>query len=153
MSLEEYWAKRDFNRTLEPRGEVKTEDGKRFVVQEHHARSLHWDLRLERDGVLKSWAVPKGLPEVKGVRRLAVQTEDHPVEYADFSGIIHQGEYGGGEVAIWDSGDYEAEKWREDGIIVHFNGGRIKGRFCLIRLKGQRKNWLLFRCDGYEGKS
>ena len=104
VSLEEYWSKRDFDRTPEPRGEVADGDGRRFVIQEHHASSLHWDLRLERDGVLRSWAVPKGVPEERGVRRLAVQTEDHPIEYAGFEGKIPQGEYGGGTRVIWDGG-------------------------------------------------
>ena len=151
MSLEEYWAKRDFSRTPEPRGEVKKTDGNIFVVQEHHASSLHWDLRLERDGVLKSWAVPKGPPEARGVRRLAVRTEDHPVEYADFEGTIPQGEYGGGPISIWDRGEYETEKWREDEIIVHLRGERLKGRYCMIMFRGQPGNWLLFRCEGDEG--
>jgi bifunctional non-homologous end joining protein LigD len=147
VSLEEYWAKRDFTKTSEPRGEVKSTEGDLFVVQEHHARNLHWDLRLQRDGVLKSWAVPKGPPEERGVRRLAVQTEDHPVEYARFEGIIPQGEYGGGTISTWDMGEYETEKWREGEIIMHLRGGRLKGRFCMIEMKGQTGNWLLFRCD------
>jgi bifunctional non-homologous end joining protein LigD len=147
VSLEEYWAKRDFNRTPEPLGGVGSSGGNIFVVQEHHASSLHWDLRLERDGVLKSWAVPKGPPELKGVRRLAVQTEDHPLEYAGFEGEIPQGEYGGGTVSIWDRGEYETEKWREGEIIIHLEGGRLKGRYCMIELRGQSGNWLLFRCD------
>ena len=153
MSLEEYWAKRDFTRTPEPRGIIEPGAGGRFVVQEHHASTLHWDLRLERDGVLKSWAVPKGPPEQRGVRRLAVQTEDHPVAYINFQGVIPEGEYGGGTVSIWDRGECDAEKWRDGEIIVHLMGGRLEGRYCLIRLKRQPRNWLLFRCDRDEGES
>jgi bifunctional non-homologous end joining protein LigD len=152
VSLEEYCAKRDFSRTPEPRGGVGSSGGNTFVVQEHHASSLHWDLRLERDGVLKSWAVPKGPPETGGVRRLAVQTEDHPLEYAGFEGEIPQGEYGGGTVSVWDRGEYEAEKWRKGEIIVRLVGGRLKGRYCMIELRGQPGNWLLFRCDRDEGE-
>ena len=146
MSLEEYWAKRDFTRTIEPRGEVVSTVGDLFVVQEHHASRLHWDLRLERDGVLKSWAIPKGPPEERGIRRLAVQTEDHPVEYADFKGSILEGEYGGGTILLWDIGTYETEKWREDEIIVRLRGSKLVDRYCMISLKGQLGNWLLFRC-------
>jgi len=153
VSLEEYWAKRDFTKTPEPRGEVETGEGKRFVIQEHHASSLHWDLRLERDDVLKSWAVPKGPPEQKGVRRLAVQTEDHPIAYLGFEGVIPEGEYGGGTISIWDRGEYEEEKWWEGEVIVHLRGERLRGRHCLIRLKGQPRNWLLFRCRRDEGES
>jgi bifunctional non-homologous end joining protein LigD len=117
-----------------------------FVIQEHHASRLHWDLRLERDGVLKSWAVPKGPPEERGIRRLAVQTEDHPVEYADFQGSIPEGEYGGGTISLWDRGTYETEKWREGEIIVRLRGSKLVDRYCMISLKGQSGNWLLFRC-------
>lgn len=153
MSLVKYWEKRDFRRTPEPRGGIREERGNTFVVQEHKASTHHWDLRIEREGVLKSWAVPKGPPEVGGVRRLAVQTEDHPVEYAEFEGVIPQGEYGGGTVAIWDVGEYEVEKWQDAEIIVHLRGGRLEGRYCMIRLKGQPRNWLLFRCRRDEGES
>lgn len=152
MSLKEYWAKRDFTRTPEPRGEVEKGADRGFVVQEHHASTLHWDLRLERDGVLKSWAIPKGPPEETGVRRLAVQTEDHPIAYIDFEGVIPEGEYGGGTVGLWDHGEYYAEKWLDDEVMVHLRGRRLEGRYCLIRLKGQPRNWLLFRCGGDEGE-
>ena len=150
MSLEEYWIKRDFSKTPEPRGKVKEEKGDLFVIQEHHASSLHWDLRLERDGVLKSWAVPKGVPEERGIRRLAIQTEDHPVEYAGFQGTIPEGEYGGGVITTWDEGRYTTEKWLEEEIIMLLQGERVTGRYCMIGLKGQRGNWLLFRCGADE---
>ncbi|WP_461665696.1 ATP-dependent DNA ligase [Gordonia sputi] len=111
-----------------------------FVIQEHHARRLHYDFRLERDGVLVSWAVPKNLPTDPGQNRLAVHTEDHPLDYADFSGDIPGGEYGAGHVEIWDHGTYETEKWRESEIIVRLHGERIQGRYALI--KTGDKNWL-----------
>jgi len=152
VSLEEYWSKRNFKKTPEPQGEVQPEAGKRFVVQEHHASSLHWDLRLVRDGVLKSWAFPKGPPEERGIRRLAVQTEDHPIDYIGFEGVIPEGEYGGGTISIWDRGDYEEEKWWEGEVIVRLKGDRLRGRYCLIRLKGQPKNWLMFRCGRDDGE-
>ncbi|MCW2523346.1 MAG: polymerase LigD, ligase domain protein, partial [Frankiales bacterium] len=119
--------------------------GGSFVIQEHHARALHWDFRLERDGVLVSWAVPKGLPVDPGVNRLAVQTEDHPLEYADFGGQIPAGEYGGGHVAIWDRGDYQLEKWTEREVKFVLSGSRISGRYVLIHTNG--KNWILHRMD------
>src|SRR5438445_2693866 len=104
------------------------------MVQEHDASRLHWDLRLERDGVLKSWAVPKGPPTESGSNRLAVPTEDHPLEYASFSGTITAGEYGGGEVSIWDAGHYATEKWDDRHIIVTFDGRRLVGRYALFPL-------------------
>jgi bifunctional non-homologous end joining protein LigD len=116
-----------------------------FVVQEHHARALHWDFRLERDGVLVSWAVPKGLPEDPKRNRLAVQTEDHPLDYADFEGEIPAGEYGGGQVTIWDRGAYECEEWTDDEIKVVLHGSRAQGRYVLIHTGG--KNWLLHKMD------
>ncbi|KRC61850.1 ATP-dependent DNA ligase [Agromyces sp. Root81] len=124
----------------------------RFVIQEHHARRLHFDLRLERDGVLKSWAVPKGVPETSGANHLAVQTEDHPMDYAAFEGTIPKGEYGAGAMTIWDSGTYATEKWREDEIIVDVDGqpgGPLGGpvRLALIRTDGhgEKSSWLLHR--------
>src|ERR1700722_376579 len=108
--LSAYRAKRDPEKTPEPMGidrrppEGSQPEGPLFVIQEHHARSLHWDFRLERDGVLVSWAVPKGLPESPSTNHLAVHTEDHPLDYADFAGDIPKGEYGGGQVTIWDHG-------------------------------------------------
>lgn len=124
----------------------------RFVIQEHHARRLHFDLRLERDGVLKSWAVPKGVPDDAGTNHLAVQTEDHPMEYATFEGTIPAGEYGAGSMTIWDSGTYETEKWRDDEVIVDLDGrpgGPLAGRvrLALIRTEGsgEKSNWLLHR--------
>jgi bifunctional non-homologous end joining protein LigD len=152
VSLEEYWAKRDFSGTPEPRGSVLSTRGKAFVIQEHNASSLHWDLRMEKDGVLKSWAVPKGPPEERSIRRLAVQTEDHPVEYAGFKGSIPEGEYGGGTISTWDRGVFETEKWREGEIIVHLQGERLKGRYCLIGLSDKPSNWLLFKCGKDEGE-
>lgn len=113
----------------------------KFVIQEHHAHRLHWDLRLERDGVLVSWAVPKGVPTSPSQNHLAVHTEDHPLEYLTFHGSIPKGEYGGGEMTIWDTGSYETEKWREDEVIVTLHGERVEARFALIRTGG--KNWLM----------
>ncbi|OZF49991.1 ATP-dependent DNA ligase [Rhodococcus sp. 14-1411-2a] len=122
--------------TTEPQGNNDT-----FVIQEHHARRLHYDFRLEHDGVLVSWAVPKNIPVDPKQNRLAVHTEDHPLEYATFSGRIPKGEYGGGDVTIWDSGTYELEKWRDDEVIVVLHGQKARGRFALIRTKGSQ--WLM----------
>jgi len=146
MSLEEYWSKRNFKKTSEPRGKAHEKMGNIYVVQKHQASHLHYDLRLERDGVLKSWAVPKEPPTKKGLKRLAIQTEDHPIEYANFEGVIPQGEYGAGTVEIWDGGTYDPEKWTEDEIIIHINGGKLAGRYCLIEFRKQENAWLFFKC-------
>jgi len=145
MSLGEYWKKRDFKKTVEPKEKVHDNKGSIYVIQKHHASRLHYDLRLERDGVLKSWAVPKEPPSEKGLKRLAVQTDDHPIEYGNFEGIIPEGEYGAGAVEIWDKGNYEVEKWSEDEIIVHINGVKLSGRYCLIRFKKEEESWLFFK--------
>ena len=116
---------------------------KRFVIQEHHARSLHWDLRLERDGVLASWALPKGLPESPQQNHLAVHTEDHPLEYATFEGEIPKGEYGGGQMTIWDRGTYEAEKWTDTEVKFVLHGTKASGDFVLFQTKD--RNWMIHR--------
>ncbi|MGK2318812.1 ATP-dependent DNA ligase [Gordonia rhizosphera] len=149
VSLGEYRRKRDAATTREPFGDeahrerTEAQTGSSapiFVIQEHHARRLHYDFRLERDGVLVSWAVPKNLPDDPTQNRLAVHTEDHPMDYADFEGDIPAGEYGGGHVEIWDRGTYETEKWRDNEVIVRLHGDRIQGRYALI--KTGDKNWL-----------
>ncbi|MCW2507733.1 MAG: polymerase LigD, ligase domain protein, partial [Modestobacter sp.] len=142
--LATYRAKRDPARTAEPvppPGQpLPAGDDDTFVVHEHHTprgrtgERVHWDLRLERDGVLRSWAVPKGPPTEPGLNRLAVPTEDHPLEYAAFSGTIAAGEYGGGQVSIWDAGRYATEKWADDHVTVSFDGRRLTGRYVLFRL-------------------
>ena len=141
--LAEYRAKRDAARTSEPVPEaapVPRPGGRSFVIQEHHARRWHHDFRLERDGVLVSWALPKGEPTDPKRNHLAVQTEDHPLEYGTFEGTIPKGEYGAGEVQIWDSGLYELEKWRDDEVIVTLDGRRGTRRIALIRTGGDQ--WL-----------
>jgi DNA ligase D-like protein (predicted 3'-phosphoesterase) len=117
-----------------------------FVVQKHHARTLHYDFRLEKDGVLKSWAVPKGVPETVGPRRLAVQVPDHALEYGSFEGTIPEGHYGAGTVEIWDEGTYDLLEWSDQSIKFTLHGHRLRGTYSLIRFprKGPR-DWLLFR--------
>ena len=141
-----YRAKRDFDATPEPApAEAPDEAGQRYVVQEHHARALHWDLRLEHEGTLASWAVPKGIPPDPKRNHLAVRTEDHPLEYLEFHGDIPAGEYGAGTMKIWDRGTYELHKWREDEVMVTFHGERLEGRYVLFRTDG--KNWMIHRMD------
>ncbi|HEX2411394.1 MAG TPA: non-homologous end-joining DNA ligase [Solirubrobacteraceae bacterium] len=146
-NLDSYRRKRDFSATPEPSGGSESADERtlRFVVQEHHARSLHWDLRLEHDGVLASWAVPKGIPPDPRRNHLAVRTEDHPLEYLDFHGEIPEGEYGAGTMKIWDRGTYEEHKFREDEVMVTFYGERLEGRYVLFRTGGS--NWMIHRMD------
>ena len=147
--LTKYRSMRDASKTPEPVPSTKPAagQGNTFVIQEHHARRLHYDFRLERDGVLVSWAVPKNLPETTAVNHLAVHTEDHPLEYGSFEGTIPKGEYGGGKVVIWDSGTYDTEKFNvapEKGeVIVTLHGQRISGRYALIQTNGDQ--WLAHR--------
>ena len=144
--LETYRAKRRFATTPEPAGDAAPgAEGGRFVVQEHHARSLHWDLRLEHDGALASWAVPRGIPPDPARNHLAVRTEDHPLEYLDFHGEIPAGEYGAGTMTIWDRGTYELHKFRADEVMVTFHGERLRGRHVLFRTRG--KDWMIHRMD------
>jgi bifunctional non-homologous end joining protein LigD len=121
--------------------------GGRFVVHEHHARRLHWDLRLERDGVLASWAIPNGIPEHPDHNHKAVHVEDHPLEYIDFAGEIPQGSYGAGEVTIWDSGTYSCEKWEPRKVVAAFDGRRLRGRYALFQVGRQEKDWMIHRMD------
>ncbi|MFQ6096000.1 MAG: DNA polymerase ligase N-terminal domain-containing protein [Candidatus Bathyarchaeia archaeon] len=134
---------------ISPEPQAKLEEGKKrriYVVQRHDASHLHYDLRLEMDGVLKSWAVPKTPPEKRGIKRLAIEVEDHPIEYADFEGVIPEGMYGAGTVTIWDRGEYDLLERSEDKIIFNLNGRRLRGIYCLIKFKrlGQN-NWLFFK--------
>ena len=115
-----------------------------YVVHKHQATHLHWDLRLEMGGTLKSWAVPKEPPTEKGVKRLAVQVEDHPLDYATFQGTIPKGEYGAGNVEIWDSGTYKLLDKKPNKIIFEIKGKRLMGTYCLLRFK-EDKNWLFFK--------
>ncbi len=147
-NLDRYRAKRDFTSTPEPAGDPAPsadERTPRFVVQEHHARSLHWDLRLEHEGALASWAVPKGIPPDPRKNHLAVRTEDHPLEYLEFHGQIPEGEYGAGTMRIWDRGTYELHKFRADEVMITLHGERVQGRYVLFRTGG--KNWMIHRMD------
>jgi bifunctional non-homologous end joining protein LigD len=154
--LSTYERMRDRKATPEPFGARKRRPRKgqpRFVVQEHHATALHWDFRLERDGVLVSWAVPKGLPVDPKTNHLAVHTEDHPLDYYDFEGEIPKGEYGGGKVMLWDRGTYDVEEWEDRKVKVVLHGERVSGEYVLFQTKG--KNWMMHRVDppqdpGYE---
>ncbi|MFC4588700.1 DNA polymerase ligase N-terminal domain-containing protein [Sphaerisporangium corydalis] len=146
--LDAYRSKRDAARTPEPvpePGSLPTGHDDTFVIQEHHARRLHWDLRLERDGVLASWAIPKGIPMDPKTNHLAVHTEDHPIEYATFEGEIAKGEYGGGLMLIWDRGTYETEKWSDREVMVVMRGSRFSGKYVLFRTDG--KSWMIHRMD------
>jgi bifunctional non-homologous end joining protein LigD len=156
--LSSYRSKRDFAATSEPAGEMAGEAGEagaaagdhRFVIQEHHATRLHWDLRLEHDGVLASWAIPNGVPPDPSDNRLAVRTEDHPLEYLEFHGVIPKGEYGAGMMTIWDHGTYELHKWEDKKVEVTFHGERIGGRYGLFSIgrDGDSANdWMIHRMD------
>jgi bifunctional non-homologous end joining protein LigD len=148
--LSEYRRRRDFAKTPEPSGEKAAGEAHgqgRFVVQEHDATNLHWDLRLEHEGVALSWALPRGIPQrpEREANRLAVRTEDHPLRYIDFEGEIPRGEYGAGRMSIWDRGTYEAEKLSNREVIATFAGERLRGRYALFRTGG--KNWIIHRMD------
>jgi len=149
-ALKTYQEKRNFSITHEPEGPRNMKgEGNNFVIHEHHSHKLHYDLRLERDGVLKSWAVPKGIPEVPGEKHLAVAVEDHPLEYGHFEGTIPAGEYGAGTVTIWDNGTYDTKLWESDKIEITFHGGRLTGHYVLVPFKRAGKNeWLLFKVGG-----
>ena len=158
-ALNEYEKKRDFQRSPEPTGNQKgAGEQPRFVIQKHDARNLHYDFRLEVDGVLKSWAVPKGPSTDTSVKRLAMPTEDHPLDYVDFEGVIPQGEYGGGTVLVWDTGTYRnlmadkkdplsmEESLDEGHVEVWLEGEKLQGGYVLVNMKG-RDGWLLIKMD------
>jgi bifunctional non-homologous end joining protein LigD len=163
MALETYHAKRDFSRTREPKGSARSggAEGRSFVIQKHAATRLHYDLRLEMDGVLKSWAVTRGPSLVAGERRLAVHVEDHPLEYGGFEGTIPKGEYGGGEVIVWDNGTWRpigdaGKGYRKGHLEFELDGAKLRGRWHLIRMQGKprekRENWLLIKADDGEAR-
>lgn len=164
MSLEEYKKKRDFKKTPEPEGVLKKSNQNLFVIQKHKARRLHYDLRIEIASVLKSWAIPKGPSLNPMIKRLAIETEDHPLDYAQFEGIIPKDNYGGGTVIVWDLGTYEnksqknnvmismSEAHRKGHIIIKLNGKKIKGEFNLIRMKKNDK-WLLIKKNDSEANN
>jgi bifunctional non-homologous end joining protein LigD len=147
--LREYERKRDFAATPEPSGEEPpgATDLPRFVIQEHSATRLHWDLRLEHDGALMSWAIPNGVPMDPKENRKAIRTEDHPLEYLEFHGEIPKGQYGAGTMTIWDRGTYVPEKIRDREVIVVFNGERVQGRYALFQTGSDPKDWMIHRMD------
>src|ERR671913_1333400 len=155
-SLTEYKKKRRFNKTPEPGPETKrTKSGRMFVIQKHRATALHYDFRLEADGVLKSWAVPKGPSLDPKVKRLAMQVEDHPVDYAKFEGVIPEREYGGGTVMVWDYGKYKPEETddveaalRKGDLKFTLDGEKLKGSWVLVQTRGGRQ-WLLIKHRDY----
>ncbi len=165
MENKKYQEKRDFGKTREPKGgERKNKKDKNpiFIVQKHDATNLHYDFRLEINGTLKSWSVPKGPSTDPSVKRMAIPTEDHPMDYADFEGVIPEGQYGGGTVMVWDSGQFTNLKKDDDGnpisleesyrmgtVEVFLHGKKLKGGYALIKMKGgsMKGNWLLIKMD------
>src|SRR5437763_14621836 len=157
MALTEYKRKRDFKKTAEPAGKLwpkKVKGASRFVIQKHAARRLHYDFRLEMEGVLKSWALPKGLPWKRGEKHLAVEVEDHPIEYEDFEGVIPEGQYGGGTVMVWDCGTYyvygeqPVKSLREGKLHLLLDGKKAKGEWTLVRIRGrdgEKNQWLILK--------
>src|SRR5499426_3190186 len=156
MGLEEYKRKRRFSETPEPEGKVEAKNQRRFVVQKHRATRLHYDFRLEMEGVLKSWAVPKGPSLDPADKRLAMQVEDHPLEYGGFEGTIPKGEYGGGTVMVWDRGSWEPvgdphKGFREGNLKFTLNGEKLHGGWALVRIRGRQRgdnngrSWLLIK--------
>jgi len=152
MSLQKYKQKRKFTKTPEPKGQTKTKGLSRFVVQKHDASHLHYDFRLELPDkidkgeiVLKSWAVPKGVPEKSGIKHLAVAVEDHPVEYINFKGTIPKGQYGAGTVEIWDKGKFELLEHTPKSLKFKLKGKKLKGIYVLAQFTNQKRNWLVFK--------
>lgn len=149
MNLQDYQKKRKFEVSPEPKGKVLERGGNRFVVHEHQARRLHYDFRLEMEGVLKSWAVPKTPPLSEGIKRLAIEVEDHPADYLTFTGTIPEGQYGAGKVKIWDIGTYENLKKSPESYEFVLAGKKLKGPYVLLKTKGygraKKPTWLFFK--------
>jgi len=151
MSLEKYRKKRDFKRSSEPYGRLKRNKRLIYVIQKHAASHLHYDLRLELKGVLKSWAIPKGPSLDSSIKRLAVHVEDHPIEYAEFEGVIPKGEYGGGTVMLWDMGTWRCENedanaaYKKGHLSFTLKGKKLKGAWNLVQIKKNPKNWLFIK--------
>lgn len=143
MILKQYKKKRKFDKTPEPKPDIKKTGLARFVIQEHHASHLHWDFRLELNGVLKSWAIPKGLPVNTHIKRLAIKVEDHPVDYINFQGQIPKGEYGAGRVKIWDKGNFKIHNQTAKLIDFNLQGRRLRGNYVLINTKDDE--WIIFK--------
>src|SRR6266581_5846050 len=160
MALEQYKRKRDFKKTAEPAGKPlpkKVKGASRFVIQKHDARRLHYDFRLEMKGVLKSWALPKGLPWRQGEKHLAVEVEDHPIEYEAFEGVIPEGNYGAGTVMVWDRGAYYVygeqplKSLREGKLHLVLAGEKAQGEWTLVRIRGrdgEKNQWLILKTGG-----
>src|SRR5436309_15371344 len=161
MGLKEYKSKRDFRKTSEPKGAKSlpkvVRGASRFVIQKHDARRLHYDFRLQMEGVLKSWALPKGLPWKRGEKHLAVEVEDHPMEYEDFEGVIPEGQYGGGTVMVWDRGNYHVygeqpvKSLQEGKLHLVLDGKKAKGEWTLVRIRGRddaKDQWLILKTGG-----
>lgn len=148
MTLTRYKAKREFDKTPEPKATKSSSKKRIFVIHDHKASHHHYDLRLSMNGVLKSWAVPKIPPTKKGIKRLAIQVEDHPLSYAKFEGTIPEGNYGAGTVKIWDNGTYELKEKSAKKIEIIFHGKRLKGEYVLIKTNygaKPEKSWLFFK--------
>ena len=149
--LKSYRSKRDFARTPEPQDSAggNTRNAPRFVIHEHSARRMHWDLRLERDGVLVCWAIPKGMPEEPKVNHIAPHTEDHPLSYLDFEGVIPAGSYGAGTMRVWDRGTYECLKWEPRKVEVALHGERLDARYALFAIgrEADSRDWMIHRMD------
>src|SRR5712691_12749173 len=160
MGLKEYKRKRDFVRTAEPKGKPRPKQVRGascFVIQKHDARRLHYDFRLQMEGVLKSWALPKGLPWKQGEKHLAVEVEDHPIDYESFEGVIPEGNYGGGTVMVWDRGTYyvygeqPAKSLREGKLHLVLAGEKVQGEWTLVRIRGrdgEKNQWLILKTGG-----
>lgn len=150
MSLKEYKEKRKFSKTPEPKAQKKNKSKSNsiYAIQKHDASHLHYDLRLEFNGVLKSWAIPKQPPKIRHVKRLAIQTEDHPLRYAKFQGEIPKGNYGAGKVEIWDKGTFDVVEKNEKTIVIDIHGEKLNGEYCLVKTEyGSKpeKSWLFFK--------